>query len=125
MEIAGFMQAIENYYGSYPENRSVKTFVQKYVEKEHKDLEKLLRYITYNHAYRFGPPGVSDIEDAVKEAIRNNKGADTHKPPVFSADELEISDEDYKKGLDILARNGSLKEMMDKALNKLSTRREE
>lgn len=120
MEINTFFTSLENYYGPYKGDSKVKEFVRRYILRDIDPLkyDKLLRFITYYHASRFGAPGISDIEKAIKEAIKDGKGSDVHMIRSSSYEEQAVSDDEYKKGVDILSKTGGFRNMIDELVSK-------
>ena len=76
-----FMEEIQTYYGTYPKDSKVGNYVQGYLERDIDEtkLDRLFRFITYNHPHRFGAPGVAEIEKSISEALYKKKGEDVHK----------------------------------------------
>lgn len=85
------MVEVQYYYGGYPENSKVGDYVMKYLQRDidERKLDRLFRFVTYNHAVRFGAPGISDIEKAINEALYKKKGEDVHKVGFYSTEEKE------------------------------------
>ena len=91
MEYTDFMHEIQTYYGLYGEGSKVPNYVLGYLRRDIDEgkLERLFRYVTYNHAVRFGAPGISDIEKAINEALYKKKGEDVHKLGFYTTEEKE------------------------------------
>lgn len=103
------MKELQLYYGGYEQGSRIPAYIMAYLKHdiEEKELHTLFRYITYYHPVRYKAPGISDIERAIQEALRNNKGSDVHRVKVIKQ-EIETLTEEEKKMNDEFMRNGGL-----------------
>ena len=115
-----FMEKIQEYYGGYPENSIVQRYVMGYLKRDidEKKLSRLFRFLTYNHAVRFGAPSISDIEKSIYEALRNKKGEDPHKTIDNNTmeDLTPVTEKEYEEGNKLLEDAGGLTAIFKKTL---------
>lgn len=118
MSVNDFMERLQDYYGPYKEGTKVGAYVKKYIETEMDEskLPNLFKFITYSHGHRFGPPGISDIEEAIKEALKTGKGIDIHKTKIKEYEEKEIPVEELEEGKRLLEEAGGLGGLFKKAI---------
>ncbi len=86
-----FMEEIQIYYGTYPKGSKVGNYVQGYLERDIDEtkLDRLFRFVTYNHPFHFGAPGIVEIEKSISEALYKKKGEDVHKISFYTTQEKE------------------------------------
>jgi len=104
-----FMKELQLYYGGYEQGSRIPTYVMAYLKHDidEEKLNTLFRYITYYHPVRYKAPGISDIEKAIYEAIRNNKGSDVHKIEITKIELEELTEKEKQMNEEFL-RNGGL-----------------
>ncbi len=86
-----FMEEIQIYYDIYPKGSKVGNYVQGYLERDIDEtkLDRLFRFVTYHHPFRFGAPGIAEIEKSISEALYKKKGEDVHKVSFYTTQEKE------------------------------------
>ena len=129
MTYSDFASIIQNYYGPYSKGSKVGDYVMSYLQRDidESKLDKLFRYITYSHPYKFGPPGISEIETAIYEALKKHKGDDVHKIKDFTTSEKiePESAEEYKQGAEMLDNAGGLRNMLSTLVKSKSFKKQE
>ena len=111
MTYTQFMDELQKYYGLYPENSYIPKYVVGFLQRDidESKLDRLFRFVTYHHPYRFGAPGIAEIEKSISDALYKKRGEDVHKIEMYTTEEIErpnTSEEDKqihqlfnKKGL--------------------------
>ncbi len=86
-----FMEEIQTYYGPYLGTSKVGNYVLGYLQRDIDEtkLDRLFRFVTYHHPFRFGAPGIAEIEKSISEALYKKKGADVHKISFYTTQERE------------------------------------
>ena len=120
-----FLDKIQDYFGSYPDNPNVGGFVMAYLRRDidASRLPKLFRYLTYSHPTNYGAPDIAAIEHAIKWARENDKGSDVHK----SMADIEktdlcgrldtLTDEEQQEGERMLEEAGGMQGMLESAVH--------
>lgn len=97
-----FMDTIQSYYGGYPKDSKVPSYVMSYLTRHIREdkLKRLFQFITFSHAVRFGAPDISDFEKAIYQAARSGQVDDVHKTLKVNTKEniQPLTDVEYKKG---------------------------
>lgn len=101
--VQGVMQGIEAYFGPY-KRKYVQRTVEVYLEREidPKRLKELWRALTYHCGTNFGPPGVHEIEEAIKQHSKDRgiflkKLEFSKKPEQIEAEEKAQSEKDRRE----------------------------
>lgn len=70
-----FIFEVENAYGKYPKESTLKTYIMRYLRADinESSLAQLFAYVLYSHPKKYGPPDISAIERAIDRARDQGK----------------------------------------------------
>jgi len=112
------MDRIQDYYGGYKEGSKVAGYVYSYLQRDIDEgkLDRLFRFLTYYHPYRFGAPGIAELEKSISDALYRKKGEDVHIVKNYTTIEgtILLTDEEKEESDILLKAEGGLNNMLNK-----------